>query len=146
MPFDQFILREKLKKRDLDFLILKKDIVETVFNKDEIVFTFIKVRKSEIPDIHYFIISAMAASGSDEFDIQNSEIILRDKESMAEKIADFEIRWKVRLELETYLDGEVQYVYETDTDPGRKSYDSEISYIMETENSFIYFFTNHFYY
>lgn len=146
MPFDQSVLTEKLKKRDLDFLILKKDIVETVFNKDEIVFTLIKVRKSEIPDIHSFIIAAMAASGSDEFDIQNSEIILRDKESMAEKIADFERRWKVSLGIETYLEGEVQYVYQTDADPGRKNYDSEISYIIEAEDSFIYFFTHHFYY
>lgn len=146
MPFDQSVLTEKLKKRDHDFLILKKDILETVFNKDEIVFTLIKVRKSEIPDIHSFIIAAMAASGSDEFDIQNSEIILRDKESMAEKIADFEKRWKVSLGIETYLDGVVEYVYETDADPRRQGYDSEISYIIEAEDFFIYFFTHHFYY
>ncbi|UWX61131.1 hypothetical protein N0B40_02395 [Chryseobacterium oranimense] len=146
MPFDQSVLTEKLKKRDHDFLILKKDILETVFNKDEIVFILIKVRKSEIPDIHSFIISAMAASGSDEFEIQNSEIIPRDKESMAEKIADFERLWKISLGIEAYLEGEVQYVYQDDADPGRKNYDSEISYIIETGDSFIYFFTHHFYY
>ncbi|KFE97010.1 hypothetical protein [Chryseobacterium luteum] len=145
MPFDKSILTEKLKNRDHDFWIPQKKIVETVFNKDEIILKLIRIWKSEIPDIISFIISAMAVSGSDDFDIQNSEIILTDQPSMMQKIADFENRWKLSLEIETYLD-KIQYVYETDADPGRQSYDSEISYIIETSDSFIYFFTHHFYY
>lgn len=49
-------------------------------------FLLIPVWKSEIPDMYSFIISAMAASGSDEFDMQNPEIILTDQQSIAEKL------------------------------------------------------------
>ncbi|SHG26898.1 hypothetical protein [Chryseobacterium vrystaatense] len=146
MPFNPSLLTERLKNRDFDFLISKKDMTETIFNKDEIIFRLIKVQKSEIPDFTSFVIAAMGASGSDEWEMQNSSFMGTDETSMLEKISGFQIYWKLDLAIETYIEGNIQYIYEVDTDPSKKDNGSEISYIIETADSFIYFFTSHFYY
>ncbi|MFZ4929613.1 hypothetical protein [Chryseobacterium sp. Mn2064] len=146
MPFEQFLLTEKLRERTSDFFISKPEITEVIFNKDEIVLTLIRKQKIEIQDFTSFIIAAMGASGSDEWEMQNSNIVLIDKERMFQKINDFQQLWKLNLGMETYINGEIQYVYEMMIEPEKPRYDSEISFIIETDCSFIYFFTNHFYY
>ena len=65
---------------------------------------------------------------------------------MFKKIDDFKILWKLNIEIEKYINGEIQYVYEVNTNPDKQNYSSEISFIVETTNSFIYFFTGHFNY
>jgi len=145
MPYNKSILLEKLKFRDLDFLIFNNEIIEKVFN-NEIVFTLLNLSKNEILDFTSFFISAMSATGLDEFDMQNSELILVDKDIMFKKIDDFKILWKLNIEIEKYINGEIQYVYEVNTNPDKQNYSSEISFIVETTNSFIYFFTGHFNY
>ncbi|WP_300690153.1 hypothetical protein [Chryseobacterium sp.] len=146
MPFDRSILTEKLKKRASDFFISKREITEVIFNRDEIVFTLIKVQKMDIPDFTSFIIAAMGASGSDEWEMQNSEILMTDQEKMLQQITDFQHSWKLNLAIETYIEGEIQYIYEMMIDPEKPRHDSEISFVVETDRSFIYFFTHHFYY
>ncbi|HCN51843.1 MAG TPA: hypothetical protein DIT10_22630 [Chryseobacterium sp.] len=146
MPFDRSVFNEKLKNRNDDFFIPKREFIELIFNRDEIVFTLIKVQKIEIPDMISFIIAAMGASGSDEGDMYNSSISLTEQKTMFQKIADFQHLWKLDLAIENYIEGEIQYVYEVLIDPEKRRYESEISFLMETGDSFIYFFTNHFYY
>lgn len=146
MPFDRSVFNEKLKNRNDDFFIPKREFTELIFNRDEIVFTLIKVQKIEIPDMISFIIAAMGASGSDEGDMYNSSILLTEQKTMFQKIADFQHLWKLDLAIENYIEGEIQYVYEVLIDPEKQRYESEISFLMETGDSFIYFFTNHFYY
>lgn len=146
MPFDPRLLTEKLHHRDYDFLIPKKNISEIIFNGDEIILVVIKAQKNEIPDFTSFIISAMGTSGSDEWEMQHSSITATDEKLMLQKIDDFQIYWKLDLAIETYMEGDLQYLYEVDTDPGKKAYGSEMSYVIETTTSFIYFYTSHFYY
>lgn len=146
MLFNKSILNAQLLHREYDFFIPKKKILEVIFNTDEIILTLVKVSKSEITDIHTFLISAMGASGSDENEMYNASIILTDYQLMLQKIDDFQIRWKLNLEIDTYINTDILNVYEMDIDQVKKGYGSEISYMIETRDSFIYFFTNHFYY
>ncbi|MEE6129541.1 hypothetical protein V2E39_19235 [Chryseobacterium arthrosphaerae] len=146
MPFDRSVFNEKLRNRDSDFFISEKEITKVIFNKDEIVFTLLKTQKIHIPDMISFTIAAMGATGSDERDMYNSDILLTDPKMMFQKITGFQNLWKLDLAIENYIDGEIQYVYEVFIDPEKRRYESEISFLIETGRSFIYFFTNHFYY
>lgn len=146
MPFDPSLFTEKLRHRDYDFLIPKKNISEIIFNGDEIILVMIKVQKSEITDFTSLIISAMGTSGLDEWEMQNCSIIATNEKLMLQKTDDFQIYWKLDLAIETYLEGDLQYLYEVDTDPSKKGHGSEMCYAIETTTSFIYFYTSHFYY
>jgi len=145
MPFDPVMMSERLKNRNLDFLIPKTNITEVTFNRDEIIFKLIRSLKKDIPDLVSFLISAMGASGLDEYDMSCIQLIPTDQKTVLESIDNFQTLWKLNLEIKKYMDGEIQYIYEA-RDTVRTNYDSEISFIIETENSYIYFFTHHFYY
>ncbi|WP_153392386.1 hypothetical protein [Chryseobacterium vaccae] len=145
MPFDPVMMSERLKNRNLDFLIPKTNITEATFNRDEIIFKLIRSLKKDIPDLVSFLISTMGASGLDEYDMSCIQLIPTDQKTVLESIDNFQTLWKLNLEIKKYMDGEIQYIYEA-RDTVRTNYDSEISFIIETENSYIYFFTHHFYY
>ncbi|MDR6922659.1 hypothetical protein [Chryseobacterium sp. 2987] len=145
MPFDPVMMSERLKNRNLDFLIPKTNITEVTFNRDEIIFKLIRSLKKDIPDLVSFLISAMGASGLDEYDMSCIQLIPTDQKTVLESIDNFQTLWKLNLEIKKYMDGEIQYIYEA-RDTVRTNYYSEISFIIETENSYIYFFTHHFYY
>jgi len=145
MPFDPVMMSERLKNRDLDFFIPKTDITEVIFNRDEIIFNLTHSLKKDIPDLVSFLISAMGASGLDEYDMSCLQLIPANQKTVMKNIADFQTLWKLDLEIEKYLEGEIQYLYEV-RETVRSNYDSEISFVIETENSYIYFFTHHFYY
>lgn len=145
MPFDSVMMSERLKNRDFDLFIPKTDITEVIFNRDEIIFDLIRSEKKDIPDLVSFLISAMGASGLDEYDMSCLQLISTDQKTVMKSIADFQTLWKLNLEIEKYIDGEIQYLYEV-RETVRSNYESEISFVIETEDSYIYFFTHHFYY
>ncbi|MDR2235053.1 MAG: hypothetical protein LBE92_02930 [Chryseobacterium sp.] len=145
MPFAPSLMLERLKSRNLDSVIPGDQITEIIFNKDEIIFKLIHSSKSEIPDLISFLIAAMGTSGLDENDMSKTEIVPTDKKTMEKTVTDFQNRWKLDLELKKYVKEEILYLYNA-TDTERTNYDSEISFIIETDSSYIYFFTHHFYY
>jgi hypothetical protein len=142
---DRNIIFERIESRNFDYYIPKREIRKKIFN-NEIYFTLISSEKSIIPDWISFFISVLGATGSDEFDMVNTELSLIKNELFLKEVDDFQRLWKLNLKMDEYLQNNIRNVHQVDINPSRKNYNSEISYIVETETSFVYFFTGHLYY
>lgn len=142
---DRLSVINKIESRNFNYFIPKKEIRETIFN-GEIKLGSLFVRKDIIPDWISFYIAAMGTVGLDEFDMVNTQLTVLNKDEMLKEILKFQEDWKLKLEIDEYLEENIQHSHRLDMDPNRKNHDSEISYIIETEKSFILFFTEHLYY
>ncbi len=139
------LILEKIESRNFNYLVFKSEIKEKIFN-DEIMLSSISMSKDVIPDWISFFIAVTGTIGLDEFDMVNAKLDLINEELMLKDIQKFQEIWKLNLNVENLLRENIQKIYNVDMDPSRKNYDSEICFLIETDISFLYFFTKHLHY